>query len=333
MNYKEITDSVLNKDIYPIYFLMGDETFYIDKIIDLFVNNILTNKEKEFNEIIMYGKDVSVDQIISEAKQFPLNSTKRLIIIKEAQQIKNIEKLLPYIEKPQNSTILVLAYKGKTIDKRKKIGKVINTKCIVFNSKKLYDNQLSNWITSYVKDYGYTINHNATAILAEHIGNDLTKLSNEIDKLMLIINKKDPITSTSIENHVGISKEYNIFELQNSLGNKDILKANLIINYFSKNTKNYNIIIIISSLFSFFQKILIYHSLSQKDSQSITSALKINPFFINQYQEAAKKYSKKQLFYIFQYLKEYDLKSKGLNNKSTNQNGLLKELIFKILHA
>ena len=332
MNYKQIQTAIIDKDLAPVYFLMGEEPYYIDKLIKLFSENILNNEEKELNQIIVYGKETTTEQIISQAKQFPFGSERRVIIIKEAQDLKNIESLDSYIEKPQPNTILIIAYKGKSIDKRKKFGKTLAKKCIVFESKKLYENKVPVWISEYVNKRGYKISNEATLVLAEHLGSNLTKIENELEKLTLVIEKNQEITTELIERHIGISKEYNIFELQNALGKKDILQANKIINHFSANSKTYNIIVIINSLFSFFQKVMLYHFAKNKDRQSLSNLLKINPFFITQYQIAAQHYSKKQLFYIFTYLKEYDLRSKGLNNKSTSTQELLKELMFRITH-
>ena len=312
---------------------MGDESYYIDKLSNEFSNKVLSAEEKELNQITLYGKEINTEQIITASKQFPLGSEKRVVIVKEAQQLKNIELLDHYLDNPQTSTVLVISYKGKSIDKRKTFGKNLAKKCVVFESKKIYPDKIPAWILSYVQKKGFKIKNNATAILAEYIGPDLAKIANELEKLMLVIKKEDEICTKLIEHHIGISKDYNIFELQNALGKKQIIKANKIINHFAKNKKKYHLIPILSSLFSFFQKIMIYHSLKDKSSKSAASALKVNPFFINQYQLAAQNYNTQQLFSIFNYLKEYDLKSKGVNNKSSDQGELLRELTFKILHT
>ncbi|MEC7646217.1 MAG: DNA polymerase III subunit delta [Bacteroidota bacterium] len=333
MNYKEIITSINNKDLHPVYFLMGDESYYIDKLSEKFSTEVLDDDEKEFNQVTLYGKDTTIEEIISESKQFPFGAKRRVVIVKEGQQLKNIEALDAYLENPQTKTILIICYKKKSIDKRKKFGKNLSKKCIVFESNKLYDDKIPGWILSYINKRGYTIDTSSTAILADHLGSSLSNISNELEKLMLAIEQEKHITPELIEYHIGISKDYNVFELQNALGKKDVLKANRIINHFAKNTKEHHIIPILSSLFSFFQKIMLYHSLKDKSSKSVASKLKINPFFINQYQKAAKNYNTKQLISIFSHLKEYDLKSKGVKNKSTDQSQLLKELIFKILHS
>ena len=227
----------------------------------------------------------------------------------------------------------MICYKGKSVDKRKKFGKTLASKCVVFESKKLYENKIPEWINTYVNENGFNIDNSASAVLAEYIGADLSKITNELDKLMLVVNQQEQITTKLIEYHIGISKDYNVFELQNALGKKQVVKANRIINHFAANPRNHNIVLIMSALFSYFQKIMVYHFLEDKSQKSAASVLKVNPFFLSQYQTAAQNYSTRQLFYIFEHLKDYDLKSKGVNNKSTTHEGLLKELIFKILHA
>jgi len=332
MNYREIKLEIENKNLKPIYFLMGEENYYIDLLANHFSNDILNEQEKEFNQITLYGNDINTEQIISECKQYPIGTNKRLVIIKEAQNLKKIETLDSYIDNPQKSTVLVICYKKRSIDKRKKFGKILTKKCVIFESKKLYDNEVHEWIIKYVKKKGCLIDHNSTALLSDFLGSDLSKLANELDKLIILINQKN-ISAKEIEQHIGISKDYNIFELQNALANRQVLKANKIINYFAMNTKNHNIIPIISSLFSFFQKVVIYHQIKNKSVYEIAKDLKINKFFIKQYQIAAIKYNKKQLLNIFKYLKEYDLKSKGVNNKNTSSSALLKELTLKILNT
>ena len=333
MNYKEISSAILTKNLQPVYFLTGNEHYYIDKLVNEFSNNILNNDEKTLNQVILYGKETTIEEIILEARQFPFGSEKRIVIVKEAQNIKNIELLDKYLENPQITTLLILAYKSKSIDKRKKFGKELHKKCVVFTSNKLYDNEIPEWIIKYVNEKGFQIENNATIILSEHLGSELSKITNELDKIMLVINNTEVITTKLIEYHVGISKDYNIFELQNAIGERNILKANRIINYFSSNPKNHNIIPIINNLFYYFQKIMIYHFLEDKSKKNVSSTLKINPFFVKQYQRASINYSKKQLFHIFRYLKAYDLRSKGVNNKNTSAEELLKELIFKITHT
>ena len=256
MNYKDIILSIKQKKIEPIYFLCGEESYFIDEITKTILKFTLTKEEKSFNQIVLYAKDTNTEEIISEAKQFPFGSKKKVVVIKEAQHLKKMDNLINYFEKPQLSTVLVFEHKNKSIDKRKKISKTIINRSIFFESKKLYENQISNWIINYLEEKNYKIDIQAATIISENIGNDLSKITNELSKLMLAINLDDTITSTHIENYIGISKDYNVFELQKSLGEKNITKSNKITNHLSLDSKNNHIILVISSLFSFFQKII-----------------------------------------------------------------------------
>ena len=327
MKYKDIVLSIKKKDFLPIYFLSGDEKYFIDELIDLFIESVLEEEEKIFNQVILYGKDTDIDQIISESKQFPIGAKNRLVVIKEGQNLKNIDKLENYINNPQSNTILVISYFNKTIDKRKKFGKNLYNQGFVFESKKLYDNQIPNWIETYLDKKNITIDTKATILLSEYLGNNLSKIKNEIEKL-LIITKENHITPLLIEKHIGINNDYNLFELQNALGEKNYKKVSLIISHFISNEKKYNLVSIISNLFYFFQKIFLLKSLKRNENAS--TVLRIHPFFLKQYQKAAFNYSNKQLFHIFELLKNYDLKSKGVKNKVKNKE-LIKELMLKII--
>ena len=311
---------------------MGEESYYTDKISDYISENVLTQEEKEFNQTTLYGKDTDVATVISEAKQFPFGSTYRVVIIKEAQDIKKIENLEIYLDNPLPSTILVVCYKYKKIDKRKSFGKNLSKKSILFDSKKLYENQIPSWIKTEVKEQGFSIDDKSANILTQYLGNDLSKINNELSKLVLHLKTGEQITPEIIENNIGISKDFNVFELQNALGIKDVLKSNQIIKYFSENPKNHPFVLTLSSLFTFFQKVMIYQNLKDKNSKNAASALGVNPYFVSQFQTASRNYPMKKLFKIFTDLKEYDLKSKGVNNASTPEYELLKELTFKILH-
>ena len=332
MKFEQIISSLKKKDYHPVYFLMGEESFYIDKISDYISKNVLNLSEKDFNQHIFYGKDSEVNTIISTAKQFPIMGEYNVVIVKEAQELKNIELLENYILQPLDSTILVICYKNKSIDKRKKFGKDLAKNTFLFESKKLYENQIGDWIQNYVSQQHYKIDIKAAHLLGEYTGTSLSKLSNELDKLMIILQKGETITTEIIEKNIGISKDYNVFELNNALSKRDILKANKIVNYFSNNSKDHPLVVTVASLFNHFQKILIYHTLNDKSKSNVASQLKINPFFVNDYVNAARNFNKKQLLNIFSLLRTYDLKSKGVNNFSNNDGQLLKELIFQILH-
>ena len=332
MKFQDILTSIDNKVYHPVYFLCGEEPFYIDKITDYISDNVLESQEKEFNQSVLYGKEVDVAQIIAEAKQFPFGATQRVVIVKEAQNIKNIDELESYLDNPQPSTILVICYKYKKLDKRKKFTKSLAKKALLFESKKLYDNQVPDWITKYLSEKGYKIEEKAAFMLAEFLGIELSNISNELDKLMVIVKKEEKITANIIEKNIGISKDYNIFEFQQALGKKDILKSNQIVNHFSANPKAHPLVVTLGMLFSFFQKLMTYHSIKDKNKNNVAAELKVSPYFVNQYSSAARNYSQSKLFDIFTHLKQYDLKSKGVNNTSTVDGDLLKELVYKILH-
>ena len=332
MKYQDIIIQIDNKVFQPVYFLMGEETFYIDKISDYISKNVLSEEEKEFNQTTLYGKDIDVATIISEAKQFPFGSAHRVVIVKEAQDIRSIDQLELYFDNPLPSTILVICYKYKKIDKRKSFGKNLSKKSVLFESKKLYENQIPAWIKGQLKEKNFNIDEKSAHLLSEYLGNDLSKISNELGKLILNIKEGETITAKIIEENIGISKDFNVFELQTAIGEKDILKSNKIIKHFSENPKNHPFVLTLSSLFSYFQKVMIYHSLKDKSKNNAASQLGVNPYFLEQYQLAASNYSMSNLFTIFSYLKEYDLKSKGIQNPSVLENELLRELTFKILH-
>ena len=332
MKYQDIIIQIDNKVFQPVYFLMGEETFYIDKISDYISKNVLSEEEKEFNQTTLYGKDIDVATIISEAKQFPFGSAHRVVIVKEAQDIRSIDQLELYFDNPLPSTILVICYKYKKIDKRKSFGKNLSKKSVLFARKKLYENQIPAWIKGQLKEKNFNIDEKSAHLLSEYLGNDLSKISNELGKLILNIKEGETITAKIIEENIGISKDFNVFELQTAIGKKDILKSNKIIKHFSENPKNHPFVLTLSSLFSYFQKVMIYHSLKDKSKNNAASQLGVNPYFLGQYQLAASNYSMSNLFTIFSYLKEYDLKSKGIQNPSVPENELLRELTFKILH-
>ena len=333
MKYNEIIESIDKKEYKNLYFLTGDESYYIDKISKYISERILNEEEKSFNQVTLYGKETSTAEIITEVKQYPFGAINRVVIIKEAQYVINIEKLEGYIKNPLSTTILVICYKNKKIDKRKSFIKYIQKNLLLFESNKLYDNQVSNWINDYCKEKNRLISNKSCAILAEFLGVNLTKITNELEKLFISINQNQEITPILIEQNIGISKDYNVFELQNSLAKKDILQSNKIAKYLSSNSKNYPFVLTISSIFFFFQKVIIYKQLQNQSKQKIALALKINPYFISQYKVASNNYSTQQLYYIFEYIREYELRSKGINNKNTTHESLLTELIFKILHT
>ncbi len=332
MTFEQILNDLKNKIYYPVYFLAGEESYYIDEISDYIEDHVLTDVEKEFNQTVIYGRETDVLSIISNAKRYPMMANYQVVIVKEAQDIKDIDELLPYIENPLDSTLLVINYKYKKIDKRKSFYKQVDKKGILFESKKLYDNKIAGWINNYVKEKGYDITPKASAMLTEFLGTNLSKVVNEISKLILNVPEKATINDELVERNIGISKDFNVFELQKAIGSKNVLKVNQIGNYFAANPKQTPLIKTVSILFGYFSKLMIYHQLTDKSRNSIASALSVNPFFVQDYQMAARNYSLQKLIKIIDLLKEYDLKSKGVNNISTSDGELLKELLFKILH-
>ena len=325
----------LKKKIYsPVYFLYGEESYFIDVISDFIERNVLSELEKEFNQTIIYGKDIDIPTLASYARRFPMMSNYQVIIVKEAQDLNKLEELEPYIINPMESTLLVLCYKYEKIDRRKTLFKSIEKKGILFESARLYDNKIPDWIGEYVKKRNYSISTKACFLLAEFLGNDISKIVNEISKLIINIPEKQEITEEYVEKNIGISKDYNIFELQKALGKKEVLKANQIINYFAANPRDNPLVKVIPLLFSYFSKILIYHHLRDKSRNNVAAALSINPFFVMDYQQSAANYTSGKLTSIISLLREYDLKAKGVDSSGTSfpDGELMKELIFRILH-
>jgi DNA polymerase-3 subunit delta len=333
MTFEKILSELKNKKYHPVYFLAGEESYFIDQISDYIAENVLTEAEKSFNQVVLYGKDLDAAAVINAAKRFPMMANHQVVIIKEAQNIKNIDDLIYYVEKPLSSTILVINYKYKSLDKRKKLYLSIQQNGVYFDSKKLYDDKVPGWITSYLSEKGLTIDPGSCMLLLEFLGNDLGKIANELNKLIIALPEGEKrINSNHIEKNVGISKDYNNFELNKALGQKNVLKANRIVNYFAKNQKDNPMVLTISMLYSFFNKVMIYHFLKDKSRKNAAAELKVNPFFVVDYEIAARSYKPAKVFQIIGLLREYDLRSKGYKNVSTDNGELLKELIFKILH-
>lgn len=332
MKFEQIIRDLKNKVYQPVYLLMGEEPYFIDEITDYIAKNVLDDGEKEFNQTVVYGSDVDVQTLIGTAKRFPMMANHQVVIVKEAQKLKKIEELQSYVENPLESTILVLAHKYKTIDKRKAFYKAINKKAVVYQSSKLRDYQVPEWINSYVQEQGYRINLPASRLLADYLGTDLGKISNELDKLALILEKGTEINNDIIQKNIGISKEFNVFELQNALGNGDVVKANQIIAYFANNPKSNPFVLLVASLYGYFSKIMMLHYLKDKSDKGVAAELRIHPFFVKDYKRAASRYKPGKVAKIISYLREYDLKAKGVDNHSANDGELMKELVFKIMH-
>ncbi len=328
---KVIISDIKKGNIKPIYFLMGDEPYFIDVISNYIEDNVLKKEEKDFNLQKIFANDnVSIEDVISYSKRYPLMAERQVVILKEAQNLsKNIEKLISYAESPQPTTVLVLNYKYKKLDRRKKLYKAIAKTGLIFDSKKIYDNQVPSWIKGFLNRKGYDVEPKAASMLVEFLGTNLSKISNELDKLTIILPKNSTINDKHIEKNIGISKDYNNFELTKAIGKKDVVKANRIINHFADNPKNNPIVMTISILNNFFTQILLLHSLKNKNSA--TSTLGINPYFVNEYLLATKNFPLRKVTQVIGLLREADIKSKGVGANQTDRD-VLKELLFKILH-
>lgn len=329
----QIVSDIKSGNIKPIYFLMGEEPYYIDKISDYIEENVLDEAEKGFNQIVMYGRDVSVEEIVASAKRFPMMAERQVLIVKEAQDLsRTIEKLTSYAENLQPSTVLVLNYKYKKLDKRKKLYKAVSKNGLIFESKPLYENQVSDWIRRVLGGKKYQVEPKAAQMLVEFLGTNLSKISNELDKLTTILPQRTIITPEHVEENIGISKDFNNFELRKAIGERNIVKANRIINYFAQNPKNNPLVMTISLLNSFFTQLLIYHGLQNKSREQVAKALGIRPFFVPEYTSAARNYPMRKVAQIIAMLREADVKSKGVGANNQTQGDILKELLFKIMH-
>ena len=329
----KILNEIKQGNIKPIYFFMGEEPYYIDRLTEYIENNILTEEEKGFNQMVLYGKDVSVEDVISNAKRYPMMADRQVVIVKEAQELsRTIEKLESYAENPQPTTVLVFAYKYKTLDKRKKITKTLEKKGVVFESKKLYDNQVGDWIKRVLQGKNYNIEPKAAAMLVEFLGNDLSKIGNELDKLMIILPVGSTINPKVIEENIGISKDYNVFELRKAIGERDELKAYKIADYFSQNPKDNPLVMTTGLVFGFFSQLLQYHGLKDRNPSNVAKMLKVNPYFVKDYDIALRNYPMKKVSAVIAALRDIDVKSKGVGANAIPQSDLLKEMLVKIFN-
>lgn len=340
MTPAEIIKDLKNRKYKPIYLLHGDEPYFIDQVSNYVEHHLLPDAEKGFNQTVLYGKDTDVMTVLNASKRYPMMADYQVVLVKEAQDMKwgtesddkkSINPLLSYLENPLPSTILVFCYKYGKFDKRKKTYKAIEKSGLVFESAALYDSKIPAWVEGYLTEKGYKVNQQASLMLAEYLGNDLSKIANELDKLMLNVSAGQEITLKHIHDNIGISKEYNVFELQAALGKKDALKVNQIINYFEANPKANPIVLVLGNLNNFFSKLLIYHYVKDRSPQNLARELSVSPYFIKDYEQAARSYNYPKTMQIIHYLREYDVKSKGVES-NTDHGGLMKELMFKILH-
>lgn len=334
MEYNKILEDLKAGNYKPVYFLQGEEGYFIDQITDYIENNVLDESERDFNQSVLYGKDVSMQDIIGTAKRFPMMAPYQVVIVKEAQHlIRTIDQIEPYLNNPSPTTILVFNYKYKKLDGRKPLGKLLKKKGMLFTSDKIKDYKLPDWIVGYCKNQGLSIKPKASHLLSEFLGTDLSKVANTIEKLKVILSGETVIDEDVIQKNVGISKEFNLFELSNALAEKNVYKSNLIINHFAQNPKNYPLPVTLSALYNYYTKLMKFHFYAPNISEKeLAAIIGVHPFFLKDYKVAARNYTKNKLARIFGYLRDYDLQSKGVNNVNANHGELLKELVFKILH-
>ncbi len=338
-NVKKIIAELKKKRYVPVYFLQGEETYFIDVISDYIEANVLTESEKGFNQVIVYGKDAAMATILTHARRFPMMAERQVVIVKEAQDIQDLGKesgyklLLDYLTRPVPSTVLVFCHKNKSLDKRKELGKKIDQYATTLNTKKLYDNQLPEFVSEYAVEKQLSIEEKAIQALCEFVGNDLHRLANEIDKLAIAIkNPGDGITLDQVMNQVGVSKEYNIFELQKAIINRDSLLANKIVNYFEGNTKKNPMIPVVAYLFSFFSKLLAGSAATDKSDKGLVSVLKISPYGARDYSHALRVYPQQKIVMNIGHIKDADLKLKGVNTGSETDGQIFRELVYKLMN-
>ena len=351
-SYDDIFRDLKNKIFSPIYFLHGDEPYFIDKVSDYIETHVLDEMEKEFNQTVIYGRETEPLSLMSIVKRYPMMSNYSVVIVKEAQDMKyfarlgknkdedvktekgkgSSDPLLSYLQHPLNSTVLVFCFKYKSLDKRSKIYKELEKHAVIFEAKKLYDNKIPEWVSNYLHNKGYQIKPQAMQLIAEYLGNDLSRVANECDKLLLNIAKGQEIDVLNIEQHIGISKEFNVFELNTAIAKKQHLKAFRIAAYFKANPKNNPLVVTLGSLYTFFSKVLLYHSLVDKNRMKAAAALGVHHFFMQEYEIAAANYPPSKAMNVIRLLRKYDLKSKGIDNNSADEGELLRELIYNVLH-
>lgn len=333
MTFDQITNNIRNKIFHPVYFLQGEEAYYIDAITEMLEAHVVEDMYRDFSQTVVYGRDVGPREVASLCKAYPMMGTHQLVVVREAQDMDKIEELEAELDRFPESTVLVINYKYKKIDGRKSFAKKIAQKGVLFESKRPYENQIPDWIIKYLKQKNYTISPVAAQIMADHLGNDLGKLRNELEKLIIPMPGGGRITEKEVEANIGISKDFSIFELQKALAQRDFHKALRIAYYFGANNKEYPLIRTIILLYQFFSKIIRYHQTADKSRNNVASVLGINPFFVEDYVAAGRTYPLQKALNAVNILMEYDLKSKGVGVNSTEDGELYKELIFKLVHV
>ncbi len=329
----KIINDIKAGNIKPIYFLMGEEPYYIDILSDYIEKNVLSEEEKGFNQTVLYGRDVSIEDVISTAKRYPMMAERQVVIVKEGQDLsRTIDKLEGYAENPMATTVLVICYKYKTLDKRKKTTKLLAKSGVVYESKKLYENQVGDWIKRLLASKKYTIEPKANAMLVEFLGTNLGKISNELEKLQIVLPKGSMITAKDIEENIGFSKDFNVFELRKAIGERNQLKAYTIAENFASNPKDNPMVVTTSLVFSFFIQLLKYHGLKDRNPKNVASVIGINPFFIKEYDVALKNYPMRKVSQIVASLRDIDVKSKGVGANAMSNSDLLREMLYNIFN-
>ncbi len=333
MKFHEILNDLKNKIYKPVYFLHGEEEYFIDIITDYIADHVLSEADREFNQTILYGKDTNVGTIIDTARRYPMMANYQVVIVREAQVIDKLDELVRYADAPVPSTILVICHKHQAYDSRKTLAKSIQKTGVWFRSDRLYDNQVPAWIESYLKSSNMTITPGAARLLTAHLGNDLTRISMELGKLSISLKPGERIDEAVIEENIGISKDFNVFELQKAMGENDHYRVNLICKHFAANPRSNPLVLTTTLLYQFFAKIMIFHSLKDKsDNKKVAAELSVSPFFVGDYRNAARFFTLERSLRAIKMLREYDLKSKGLNNVSASEGELLREMVFRIMH-
>jgi len=333
MSAEKIINELKKQHFKPVYWLEGEEEYFIDQVINYAENKILTESEAGFNLTVFYGRDAAWPDVVNSCRRYPMFAEKQVVILKEAQSMKDIEKLESYIEKPLSSTLLFVAYKNKKLDGRTKLAKFLKEKAVLLSTKKMYDNALPGWTSDLIQSKGYSISNKALALLIDHIGNDLSRLNNEVDKLALNLAARKNITEDDIENFVGISKEFNVFELQHAIASKDLYKAVRIIQYFAANPKAAPLQLIFPSLYNFFSKVMMVYAAPGRDEKSVGAAIGVHAFFVKDYMQAAAKFNHHEVEKVLLLLYEYNLRNIGVNDAGTEDADLLKEMVVKMIAA
>jgi DNA polymerase-3 subunit delta len=333
MDHKLVIKNIKEGRFEKIYFLHGEEPYFIDQITDAIIEHAMEEHERDFNQVILYGKEAEPLSLISELKGYPMMGQRKLVVLKEAQEFKQLDQLEAYCEAPLDTTVFVICYKYKTYDSRKKIIKSTTKNGLIFKSEKIKEYLMSDWVQSQVKSAGYTISSKACMLLIESVGNDLSRIVNEIEKLSIILEKGTSINDVHIEENIGISKDYNVFELTNAIAQRDLLKALKILNYFEHNPKATDMVVVVANLFKFFTQLMRIHFLPNKSKEAVANRLKVHPFVAGELINASRNFNPKVLARNVELLYDYDLKSKGVGSTgAVTQGDLMREMVFQFMN-